>query len=219
MFKTIDVISASVSAFRLNEGFIKKDQIKFDKKYENKIANSDLLYFHFYGDKKLSVIEEDTKEAEEIIDYLKGLSFKAIERELTDFESNVLKLVTADHLPKDKIGIAASLPKVYQNKVEQDAWTDRENLLSRASEPVGKLHTRETFKNIAVEFVRYIPRTMSYLVTCSIDDKHILKFFTDKNPKSKSITVTGYVKEQSKGRYHNGIETIINRLKVHEDES
>ena len=108
MFKTIDVISASVSAFRLNEGFIKKDQIKFDKKYENKIANSDLLYFHFYGDKKLSVIEEDTKEAEEIIDYLKGLSFKAIERELTDFESNVLKLVTADHcgLSASKVSIS-----------------------------------------------------------------------------------------------------------------
>ena len=67
-----------------SEGFIKKDQVRFDEKHKNKTCNSDLLYNHFYREnEKLQVLEKDTDLAEIIIDYLKGLSFKAIERELS----------------------------------------------------------------------------------------------------------------------------------------
>ena len=48
MFPTIEVLSASAAAHRLNKGFIKKDQVKFDLKYQNAKSNSDLLYDHFY---------------------------------------------------------------------------------------------------------------------------------------------------------------------------
>ena len=48
MFPTREVISASAAAHRLNNGFIKKDQIRFDEKHKNKTCNSDLLYNHFY---------------------------------------------------------------------------------------------------------------------------------------------------------------------------
>mgnify|MGYP000892134437 CR=1 FL=1 len=218
MFPTKEVLSVSAAAHRINEGFIKKDQVRFDEKHKNKTCNSDLLYNHFYREKeKLQVLEKDIDLAEIIIDYLKGLSFKAIERELTDFEKNVLKLVSNDTIQKDKIGISASLPKVYLNKIEQDAWTDREHILSATSSAQGKLHQRETF-DVVIEFCRYIPRTMSYLVTTSIDNKHILKFFHDKQFKVGSkIKVDGYVKSQGRGKYHNGQETIINRIKVHKD--
>lgn len=213
----LEVLSASCSAYALNKGFIKKDQIRFDKKFEGQSSNSDLLYSHFYSDKKLDITEKDSDLAVEIIDYLKGLSFKAIERELTDFERNVLKLVTSETIQKDQIGISASLPKVYLNKLEQDRWTDRENILARTSEKVGTLHQRETYDAL-VEFVRYIPRTMSYIVTCSIENQHILKFFHDKKLEvGNVINVTGFVKSQNKGRFHNGFETIINRVKIGDD--
>ena len=217
MFPTIDVLSASAAAHRINKGFIKKDQVRFDTKYEKTKCNSDLLYDHFYREKFfLTILEEDRTMATTIIDYLKGLSFKAIERELTDFERNVLKLVTTDSIEKDKIGIASSLPKVYYNKIEQDNWTDREHILSRTSEPVGELHSRGSF-NVVIEFCRYIPRTMSYLVTTSVQDKHILKFFSQSNYKvGDKILLEGYVKDQKRGRYHNGIETILNRIKEEE---
>jgi hypothetical protein len=210
----LEVLSASCSAYSKNKGFIKKDQVRFDKKYEGKLSNSDLLYAHFYSSDKLDITEKDTDLAVEIIDYLKGLSFKAIERELTDFERNVLKLVTSQNIQKDQIGISASLPKVYLNKLEQDRWTDRENMLSRTSEKIGTLHQRETF-DVLVEFVRFIPRTMSYIVTCSVENKHILKFFHDKKLDVDTIVnVTGFVKSQNKGKFHNGFETIINRIKI-----
>tara|TARA_Y100001937_G_C7076644_1_gene310945 strand:+ start:516 stop:1184 length:669 start_codon:yes stop_codon:yes gene_type:complete len=218
-FSITDVLSASVSAHRLNNGFIKKDQVRYDKKYEGAISNAQLLYRHFFQGEKLDIISKDIELANDIIDYLKGLSFKAIERKLTDFEKNVLSIVTSPVIIKEQIGIAASLPKVYFNKLEQDNWSARELDLSRTSQALGKLRERNTF-TAKIEFNRYIPKTMSYLVTASVDDKHILKFFGDKQlPVGETIKITGFVKGQDQGRFHSGIETIINRIKIHENES
>jgi len=223
MFKTKDVIAVSCAAHRFNSGFLSKDSIRFDKKFEGKRANSDLLYAHFLEPKelkfknalpKLKVIKEDLSMAEDVIDYLKGLSFKAIERKLTDFESNVLNLVNSEFIDKTQLGITSSLPKVYYNKIEQDAWTDRELELSRTSQVVGTLHERGNFK-VTIEFARYIPRTMSYLITCSVKGQHILKFFHSKNINlGDTINLDGYVKSHNKGRYHNGMETVVNRIKI-----
>lgn len=214
MFPTIDVISTSCAIHRINNGFIGKNDVRFDKKHEGKKSNSDLLYNHFYSEQVVEITDADRLQAEEVIDYLKGLSFKAIERELTEFESNVLKLVNSKEIEKDKLGISASLPKVYLNKVEQDNWTSRETVLSKTSQALGTLHQRGEFVGL-VEYIRYIPKTMSYLISCSVDNKHILKFFSEKSfDLNSTITIEGYVKSQNRGRYHNGIETLINRIKI-----
>tara|TARA_B100000085_G_scaffold282687_1_gene311747 strand:- start:1290 stop:1958 length:669 start_codon:yes stop_codon:yes gene_type:complete len=215
-FNIEDVMSASVSAHRLNRGFIKKDQIRLDSEYEGAISNAQLLYRHFFQNETLDITNDDRNTALEIIDYLKGLSFKAIERKLTDFEKNVLSIVTSPTIIKQQIGIAASLPKVYYNKLEQDDWSSRELELSRTSVALGKIRERGNFV-AKVEFNRYIPKTMSYLVTASVDNKSILKFFSDKKQAlGKEINISGYVKSQSEGRYHSGMETIINRIKIEE---
>ena len=59
---------------------------------------------------------------------------------------------------------------------------------------------------------------MSYIITCSVDNKHILKFFSDKKvDNNKKIIVEGFVKSQSKGKFHPGQETILNRVKFEEN--
>ena len=179
MFPTLEVISVSCAIHRINNGFISKQAVQLDKKHEGKKANSDLLYSYFFSENKIAILQEDRDLAVEVIDYLKGLSFKAIERELTDFESNVLKLVNTVEIGKDKIGMASSLPRVYINKIDQDNWTSRETQLSTTSQAIGELNSRSSF-DATVEYVRYIPKTMSYLISCSVDNKHILKFFADK---------------------------------------
>ncbi len=217
-FPIDEVLAVSCAAHRLNSGFIKKDQVRFDRKFEKSTCNSDMLYNYFFTDKKFKVLDEDETQATEVKEYLAGLSFKALERTLTEFESNVLKLVSSDVIEKDKLGIAASLPKVYLNKVDQDTWTNREMELSRTSEKIGTLHQRERI-DATVEFTRYIPRTMSYIVTCSVKNQHILKFFTDKKIElGKEITLEGFVKSQSKGKYHSGFETVVNRIKFVEED-
>ena len=209
------ILAASNAAHRMNGGFVKKYD---DSKKE---ANSSLLYKHFFQGKDLKVKDVDYEMADEIIDYLKGLGIKAMERDLTEFELNVLKFVTTDVAGKEKIGIAASLPKVFYNKMDSDTWEDRERELGRTSEFVGDLHARNTFKNANIEYVRYIPKTMSNLVTASVDGKHILKFFINdvkelNIEKGVKCDITGFVKSQTVSKWTGFKETMINRVKFTE---
>lgn len=217
-FDTKEVIAVSCAVHRENKGFYKK----FDQEvvYNGRTSNSAMLYAHFFEDKKVDVINADRVEADKIIEYLKGLAFKALERKLTDFESNVLKFVSAQSIGKDMMGIAASLPKVHKNKVESDQWTDREIELGRTSEYVGELHSRNKF-TATVEFLKYIPKTSSYLVTASVNNKDILKFFVPNGSDVKksfkpgeSVDIVGYVKSHNESRFSGFKETMINRVKL-----
>jgi len=209
-FIVADVIAVSCAIQRLNNGFIKKGE----DYGENQTANSSFLYRHFCEGAVVDVTDEDKNLASEVTEYLQGLGFKALERNLTDFERKVLSLVTSDHVDKTTLGIAASLPNVYLNKVKSDEWTDRERDLGRTSEFVGTPATRCEFV-AKVEFMRYIPSTGSHLVTCSVDDKHIVKFFMPeaKTEVGKTYTLVGYVKPHAKNKHTGFNETMINRIK------
>tara|TARA_B110000858_G_scaffold182476_1_gene221933 strand:- start:229 stop:867 length:639 start_codon:yes stop_codon:yes gene_type:complete len=209
-FVVLDVIAASCAIHRTN-GFVKKG--------EAEKSNSSFLYDHFCEGTAITVIDKDITLAKEVIDYLQGLGFKALERNLTEFERKTLGLVTSDTIDKTTLGIAASLPNVYLNKVNSDIWTDRERELGATSDYVGEASTRCNF-DVTVEFMRFIPSTGSYLVTCSIDNKHIIKFFLpvpDINIKvGLQYNITGLVKPYTKNKHTGFKETMINRLKFTE---
>lgn len=213
-FPVLEIVSAAVAIHRFNGGFIKSSSMPGDKQ-----PNSKLLYSFFLDSNNkpdVAINEQDTKTALEIIEYLKGLGFKAIERKLTDFESNVLKLITAEEAGKESIGIAASLPKVYQNKVDQDAWTDRETELADNSDYEGVLHKRGNFV-LTIENIRYIPSTGSHLFCTASENNNIVKFFSDNHRSDLKvgdvIHVAGYIKSHQVSQYHGGKETMINRIK------
>ncbi len=211
-FAVVDVVAAACAAFRMN-GFVKRDDAEVYSK--SKVANSNLLYLHFYNEQKLEVIPADVERAEVLIEYLKGLSFKAFERSLTNFETNVLKFVTTSSVGKDQLGIAASLPSVYERKLEADAWIAREAELANSSEYVGKVGTRHVF-NLVIENIRYIAKTESSLYSCSENDKNVVKFFSS-TPAGKvgdTITITGFIKSHALSKYSSGKETMINRVKL-----
>jgi hypothetical protein len=176
------------------------------------------LYEHFCSGNLYAVNPEDHTNAEEIIDYLKGLSFKALERKLTEFESNVLKFVSVDSVGKDKLGIAASLPNVYQAKLAADRWALRESELGAVSNYVGVLNKRAEF-DLCVENLRYIAKTSSYLVSCSERDANIVKFFTMSSEQMKvgsKIKIAGYIKSQAVSSYTGYKETMLNRIRIME---
>lgn len=222
LFTVKEVISASCAVHRINGGFVKAADVT---PHNNKIANSKFLYNHFLGthDKKtgtnkrqlVDIKPSDEAMASEIVDYLKGLSFKAMERDLTDFETNVLKLVTADEIGKDKIGIAASLPKVYANKQAADVWGEREGELSAVSEYVGTQGKRGNI-TITIENIRYISSVGSKLFCGSVNGRDIVKFFSNDitNQVGDTITIGAYVKSHGVSKYHFGKETMVNRIKV-----
>lgn len=212
-FPVSELMAAACAAHRVN-GFVKKHEARMYEEPPVK-ANSRMLYDHFFGTEQLEITEDDRFQAIDVIDYLKGLSFKAFERELTDFEQNVLKLVTADMADRSELGIAASLPKVYLNKQDQDTWEVRERELAETSEYVGTLRSRCDF-DLVIENIRYIKTTGASLYCCSVDGKHVVKFFSDDVNWGKvgdRIQVAGYVKSQAVSNYSGGKETMINRIK------
>jgi hypothetical protein len=212
-YPVTDVIAVSCAIQRINGQFIKKGHDTEERK-----SNSSYLYKHFCEGIRVDVIDEDRKEASEVIEYLQGLGFKALERNLTDFEKKVLTFVTSGTTDKGSLGIAASLPNVHQNKVRSDTWTDRERQLGFTSKYQGNAQNRCTFV-ATVEFLKWIPATDSYLVTCSIDDKHLLKFFkpgfgNDVPVVGNTYNIAGYVKPHNKNKFTGFEETMINRVKI-----
>lgn len=224
----LEVISASCAVHRVNKGFIKTNDPGVS---QGLVPNSKIMYDYLLGNgnekskflqERIEITAGDTVKAEQIIDYLKGLSFKALERNLTDFESNVLKLVTSDEIAKEQIGIAASLPKVFENKKAQDIWAERESELAESSEFVGELNKRNEFDDIYIENVRLIGSVGSYLVCCSLNG-NIIKFFSSdgrltENAVGKTVSIAAYVKSHQVSKYHGGKETMVNRVRIKEAE-
>ncbi len=210
-FNIKEVVAVACAVDRIN-GFVKKSDVGLGN---DKKPNVHFLYQHFCNNDKTVFEPSDESLAEEIIDYLKGLSFKALERRLTEFEANVLNFVGGETVGKEQLGIAASLPNVYRNKLEADVWSAREAELSRTSDYLGELGKRSDF-TAKIENLRFIAKTMSYLVSCSVNDKDILKFFTvDKvGNVGDIINVTGFVKGQNISNYSSAKETMINRIKI-----
>ena len=212
-FDTKEVVAVSCAVDRIN-GFVKKSDVGFGENVDKK-PNVHFLYEHFCNNEKVEITDSDREMAEEVIDYLKGLSFKALERKLTEFETNVLNFIGSEKVNKNQLGIAASLPNVYRNKLDADTWSTREAELGRTSEYVGKVGSRCEFE-VKIENLRYIAKTLSYLVSCSVDDKNILKFFSvsEVGKVGDIVKVTGFVKGQAVSKYSNAKETMINRVKV-----
>jgi hypothetical protein len=212
-FSVGEVVAVACAIYR-RQGFIKKGW----SNNSDSTPNVTYLYDHFLGSTQLEVTEEDQALASELIDYLKGLVFKAFERTLSDFETNVLKFVSSDTVDKSRLGIAASLPHVYATKLEADLWTQREADLGLASQYTGVLNKRCDF-NLRVENMRWIGKTNSYLVSCSENNTNIVKFFIEGQNSNlvvgNEITVSAYVRNHSVSVFSGFKETMLNRVRVH----
>lgn len=191
----------------------------------NPIPNSARLYRQLFPSAKVTESErekfeitpEHVAQAREIRETLQGFSFKAIERQLTHFEEQILSLVNSDVVTHKDLGRIASFPNVYERKISQDAWEDRESDLARNSEFVGLLNTGADF-DITIENVRYLSRTESYLICASESGKNIIKFFVPERKlegiaEGDTCKIKCSVKKQEISKYHGGWETTVNRVK------
>jgi len=192
----------------------------------NPIPNSSRLYRQLFPSKnvnesdreKLDINFNHYVKAENIISTLQGFAFKAIERPLTSFEQSVLEIVSRDTINHKELGKVASFPNVYERKLSQEMWEDREAELASTSEWVGELSSRCRF-DVVIENLRYLNRTESYLICASESNKNIIKFFLAENKfpdnlvESTKVSIEGYVKKQEISKYHHGKETVLNRIK------
>ncbi len=188
------------------------------------IANSARLYRQLFPSAKVSeenreqfeITPDIIAQAEEIRHTLKAFSFKAIERPLTNFETQVLGIVNSDTVNHKDLGRIASFPNVYERKISQEEWEDREADLAKDSTWVGVPMTKDEF-DITIENIRYLSRTDSYLI-CAQEQGNIIKFFTDGNKldgraEGDTCKIACWVKKQEVSKYHGGQETMVNRVK------
>ena len=171
------------------------------------------LLIHSLKDPKTSVVgpitEEDYTTADKIVEYFEGLVFKAMQRDLSEYEKKITDLIKAEDINlqgrDDRLPIVGSLPNVYRNNTKHDVWADEERSLRKTSEYEGELKTRGTFNGV-VKMSRYMNRTNSLLVALLTENGNIVKFFYDlyrtkdgfdpKNALSegKLVVIEGFVK-------------------------
>jgi hypothetical protein len=229
-----EVIAHAVAVDR-HQGFryIKSHEVKVSK---GEKANFSLL-IHSLKDPKTSVVgpitEQDYVTADLIVEYFEGLVFKAMQRELSEYEKKITDLIKAEDINlqgrDDRLPIVGSLPNVYRNNNKHDIWAEEEQSLRKTSEYEGELRVRTEFTGV-VKMSRFMNRTNSLLVAVLTDKGNIVKFFYDLyrrspefEPKTalaegKTINFVGYVKGHDVSKYSKCKETFINRVNVHTED-
>ena len=179
---------------------------------------------------EISIASDDYDMADEIIEYFEGLIFKAMQRDLTDFEKKITALVKADDISlngkDDRLPIVGSLPNVYRNNVRHDDWSDRERSLRNVSDFEGTLKKRGEFE-CEIVMSRYMNRSNSMLVAVLTKNDNIIKFFYDlyRDNTAKEFLAQGtylrfsaYVKSHEVSDYSKCKETFCNRVTLSKED-
>ena len=91
----------------------------------------------------------------------------------------------------------------------------------RTSERVGKVGERVSMELKVID-IKYLRNFGNFIVTTVYDDKHIVKFFWNKDPDltkvmdGKTLSITARVKGHELSKYTNCTETMLNYMKIEE---
>jgi hypothetical protein len=221
-----ELIAHAVAVDEFQGGkYIKSHEVDKDKGVE---SNFKLMLGLLHTPKDSKVIIDDThfEMADSIIEYFEGLIFKAMERELSDFEKKITQLIKSDNISlsgrDDRLPIVGSLPNIYRNNVKHDDWAERERSLRKISTFEGELKKRGKFAGEIV-MARFMNRSNSMLVAILTADDNIVKFFYDLHrsgshrdmfKEGDNISLSGYVKSHDTSKYSKCKETFLNRVSL-----
>ena len=224
LFNGRELIAHAVAVDKFQGGkYIKSHEVNKLKDVESNFKLM-LGLLHEPAKSQITIVNEDYDVADEIIEYFEGLIFKAMQRDLTDFEKKITALVKAEDISlngkDDRLPIVGSLPNVYRNNVKHDDWSDRERSLRNISDFEGELKKRGEFQGEIV-MSRYMNRSNSMLVAVLTKNNNIVKFFYDLYRDStakatltqgKFIKFSAFVKSHEVSDYSKCKETFCNRV-------
>ena len=173
----------------------------------------------------LKLVETDPtvkERATEIIEHFQqSLTFKKLSSTLNGFEERVAGFIMNDRVDRFGVSVAASLPKSFKVDQKREEFSDMMNKFKRTSEYVGKPSQRVSL-DLNVIDIKYLRNFGNFIVTTVYDDKHIVKFFWNKDPDltkvmdGKTISITARVKGHEISKYTNCKETMLNYMKIEE---
>lgn len=209
MYNTVIAFSAACAAQRVNGRYTKSDEIVYDDKgvlVTETIAASRTVMREFL-DKQDTITDSDREQAELVIQYCKGLSFKILSgARLSDFEQNMIQIANKDEVGSNfDLNVIASLPSAHERGI---ARKNVESRIRDASGFVGKIGDRLSVKVQVVRSV-YSHNWNTHFITGITDDNRAVFFsYRDKIENGTDIEINGTVKA------HRENTTQFNRVKV-----
>lgn len=183
-------------------------------------TNKTIIQTHLglLDENRMTYVDHITQEcqdiAEQIIQYYKGLTFKAMGNKINDFEQKVLGLINCKLVDRRDIGVIASLPKAYFRAVKRDATDTLMRKLSKSSVHVGT-QGEDVEGIINILNCSFIQRLQCHVVNAEMNG-NIVCFFT-KHPAEhwgETCEIKGKVKRHQTSKFHGGKETVLNYVKT-----
>jgi len=159
------------------------------------------------------ITQECADIADKIIQYYKGLTFKAMGAKINDFEQRVLAVIQSGVVDRRDIGVVASLPKAYFRAVKRDETDALMRKLSMSSVHVGSVGS-DISDYITVLNCSFIQKLQCYVVNAEMNG-NIVCFFTkhDAEHWGEGCTIKAKVKRHQTSKFHGGKETVLNYVK------
>ena len=208
------------------QGFIKSGYGYYDHENEKEVLDNKTTIsrvLNNYPDApQIKITDEHRQRAQELKDYFDGvIVMKKLTGDVNGFEDSVGKIINGNEVDNYGVSVLASLPNSLRIQKQRDDMDEFYDNLRNVSEYVGSTGKRSRFK-LFIKDVKYIAKYNIHLVTCVEGEQNLVKFFWNKDPDvsdlivGKTMTVTGFVKEQSISKFSKCKETVINRVKITE---
>ncbi len=231
----LDIVMQYAVAVTDYQGFISSGNGWYDHETESRHHdNKTVIGFMLDGNKAkdqhakacLELIENNftsiNDRAKEIIEHFQqSLTFKKLSSTLNGFEERVASFIMNDKVDRFGVSVIASLPKSYGVDQKREEFSDLMAKYKRTSEYVGKISSRVSL-DLNVIDIKYLRNFGNFIVTTVYDDKHIVKFFWNKDPDltkvmdGKVISINARIKGHEISKYTNCKETMLNYMKIEE---
>jgi len=224
-FEIMEVLTLAIAVDE-TQGFIKSGYGYYDHENEKEILDNKTTIsrvLNNYPDApQIKITDEHRQRAQELKDYFDGvIVMKKLTGDVNGFEDSVGKIINGNEVDNYGVSVLASLPNSLRIQKQRDDMDEFYDNLRNVSEYVGSTGKRSRFK-LFIKDVKYIAKYNIHLVTCVEGEQNLVKFFWNKDPDvsdlivGKTMTVTGFVKEQSISKFSKCKETVINRVKITE---
>jgi hypothetical protein len=224
-FEIMEVLTLAIAVDEA-QGFIKSGYGYYDHENEKEILDNKTTIsrvLNNYPDApQIKITDEHRQRAQELKDYFDGvIVMKKLTGDVNGFEDSVGKIINGNEVDNYGVSVLASLPNSLRIQKQRDDMDEFYDNLRNVSEYVGSTGKRSRFK-LFIKDVKYIAKYNIHLVTCVEGEQNLVKFFWNKDPDvsdlivGKTMTVTGFVKEQSISKFSKCKETVINRVKITE---
>jgi len=216
------------------QGFISSGNGWYDHETESRHHdNKTIIGYMLDGNKAkdkhakacLELVETDPsidERATQIIEHFQSsLTFKKLSDSLNGFEERVAGFIMNQSVDRFGVSVAASLPKSYGVDQKREEFSDLMAKYKRTSDYVAKPSQRVSLELKVID-IKYLRNFGNFIVTTVYDDKHVVKFFWNKDPDltkvmdGKTISITARVKGHEISKYTNCKETMLNYMKIEE---